>query len=218
MNQIERISAAISVLLADDHPGMRTGIRAILEGAPDIRVVGEAGDDAEVKQLAVELQPQVLLLDLRMPGSRPAEMVVWVRMHCRETAVLILTAHNLDVYLSAVVTAGAAGFVIKEEAPETIMEAVRRTARGEIFFSQEQLIRARRWRQEVGELWESLTEREREILLLVVQFRTNVEIAEELYISERTVAHHISHILNKLNMSTRREAGRWVVEHKLMEL
>ena len=205
------------MLLADDHPALRAGIRAMLEKAPDIQVVGEAKDSTEAKQLTASLRPQVLLLDLHMPGPRPAQTVAWVRAHYPETAVLVLTAHDVDCYLAAMVEAGAVGFVVKEEAPETVVEAVRAAARREVLFNEKQRARARRWREEVGERWKSLTEREREVVALVAQFRTDAEIARALCISERTVAHHVSHILNKLNMSSRREIGRWVVEHKLVE-
>ncbi|MDY7079543.1 MAG: response regulator transcription factor [Chloroflexota bacterium] len=147
---------------------------------------------------------KVLLLDQALPGPRPA--------------VLVLTAHDVDGYLAAMVEAGAVGFVVEEEAPETIVEAVRTAARGGVLFSGEQYARARHWHEEVGARWESLTEREREVLTLMAQFRTDAEIAEELCISEKTVGHHVSNILNKLNMPSRRKAGRWVVKRKLTEL
>jgi len=166
---LRRNSGCIRVLLADDHPALRIGIRVILERAPDIKVVGEAEDGMEAQQSTADLRPQVLLLDLRMPGPRPAETVAWVQARCPETAVLVLTAHDVDGYLAAMVEAGAAGFMVKEEAPETVVEAVRAAARGEVLFSREQLTRARRWREEVGERWESLTERERTVLELVVE-------------------------------------------------
>jgi len=125
-------SERIRVLLADDHPAMRAGIRAILEKASDIEVVGEAGDGEEVRRLAEELCPHVLLLDLRMPGPKPEDTVSWVRVHCPETAVLVLTAHDIDAYLAAMVAAGIAGFVLKEEVPKRIVDAVRRVARQEV--------------------------------------------------------------------------------------
>ena len=129
-----------------------------------------------------------------------------------------MTAHDRDVYLADVVEAGTAGFLTKEEAGEALVEAIRRAVRGEILFTREQLARARQWREEVGQRWEGLTRREREVLTLVAQFQTDAEIARALCISEKTVGHHVSNILSKLNMTSRREAGRWVVEHKLLEL
>ena len=210
-------SDTIRVLLADDHPALRTGIRAILEKAPDIQVVGEAKDGTEAQQLTADLRPQVLLLDLRMPGPRPAETVAWVRAHCPETAVLVLTAHDVDGYLAAMVEVGAAGFVAKEEAPETIVEAVRRAARGEVFFSGEQYARARRWREEVGARWESLTRREQEVLALVAAGKTDREIAQELQIKVKTVGHHVSGILDKLGVTSRTEAALGAVRERFVD-
>jgi DNA-binding NarL/FixJ family response regulator len=199
----------VRVLLADDHPVVRAGIRAMLEKAPDIQVVGEAIEGAEVQRLTAELYPQVLLLDLRMPGPKPEEMVAWVRAHYPETAVLVLTAYDVNHYLARMVAAGAAGFVAKEEAPERIVEAVHRVARGEVLFSGEQLARARHWREEVGKRWESLTEREREVLALLVRGQSTQQIAEALRVEASTIETHISNILAKLNVASRAEAVAW---------
>jgi len=133
-----RGSECIRVLLADDHPAMRAGIRAFLEKASDIQVVGEAGDGEEVRRLVEELGPHVLLLDLYMPGPKPEDTVTWVRAHSPETAVLVLTAHDIDAYLAAMVAAGIAGFVLKEKVPEQIVDAVRRAARQEVILTAEQ--------------------------------------------------------------------------------
>jgi len=182
----------IRVLLADDHPVTRAGICAILEDAPDIQIVGEAKDGIEAKRMVADLCPDILLLDLVMPGPRPSEIEAWVRTHHPETITLVLTAHDRDAFLADVVEAGAVGFVTKEEAPERLVEAIRRAARGEILFDSGQLARARRWREEVGERWESLTEREREVLTLVAQGKSNREIAERLCVTEKTVEKHVS--------------------------
>ncbi|MCL7453318.1 MAG: response regulator transcription factor [Anaerolineae bacterium] len=207
----------IRVLLADDHPAMRAGIRAILEKAPDIEVVGEAGEGDEAQQMTADLHSQVLLLDLRMPGPPPAETVAWVRAHSPQTAVLALTAHDVNAYLARMVAAGAAGFVVKEEAPERIVEAVRRVARGEVLFTEEQLARARHWREEVGKRWESLTEREREALALIATGQSNKQIAKALVISEHTVETHVGNLLGKLGVASRAEAVTWIWRHGLAE-
>jgi len=132
--------------------------------------------------------------------------------------VLVLTAHDVDGYLAAMVEAGAVGFVVEEEAPETIVAAVRAAARGEVLFSAEQLARAHHWREEVGARWESLTEREREVLQLLAEGLDNAAIAEALWVSVNTVRCHISHIYSKLGVADRAEAMVFVLRHKLMEI
>ncbi len=180
----------IQVVLTDDHPPTRRGVRAALEEAPDIEVVGEAGDGAEAKELVAELRPDVLLLDLVMPGPRPVDIERWVRDNYPETETLILTAHDRDAFLAEMEEAGAAGFLTKDEDTPALVQAIRRAARGEVLYTQEQLERARRWRQEVSARWESLTGREREVLRLLVEGETNREIAQALRISEKTAGHH----------------------------
>ena len=208
----------IRVLLADDHPVTRAGMRAILEDAPDMQIVGEAKDGIEAERMVADLCPDILLLDLVMPGPRPSEIEAWVRTHYPETITLVLTAHDRDAFLADMVEAGAVGFVTKEEAPDRLVEAIRRAARGEVLFDSEQLTRARRWREEVGERWESLTEREQEVLALVAQGKSNGEIAERLCVTEKTVEKHVSNVLGKLELSSRTEAAMWVVGAGLVEL
>ena len=208
---------AIRVLLADDHPVTRAGIRAILEEATDIQVVGEAENGTEALQMTAELRPQILLLDLRMPGPRPHEIARWVRSHCPETITLVLTAHDRDAYLVDMVDAGAAGFLTKEEAAEVLVGAIRRAVQGEVVFDREQLARVSRWREEVGERWESLTEREREVLALVAAGKTDREIAQELQIKVKTVGNHVSRVLDKLDVASRTEAALWAVREGFVD-
>ena len=125
----------IRVVLADDHPPTRQGVRAALEGAPDIDVVGEAGDGVEAKKLIVELRPDILLLDLIMPGPKPADIERWVRHNHPETITLILTAHDRDALLAEMAAAGAAGFLTKDEDPPALVAAIRRAAQGEALYT-----------------------------------------------------------------------------------
>jgi DNA-binding NarL/FixJ family response regulator len=203
----------IRVVLADDHEVTRAGIRTILENASDIKIVGEASTGAEAKAMTANLRPHVLLLDLQMPGPRPAQIEAWVRAHYPETITLVLTAHDRDAYLSEMVEAGVAGFISKTEAGHQLVGAIRRAARGIVLLSEEQLQRARRWRREVGRRWEQLTPRERDVLRLLVAGHENAAIAETLTITLRTVEYHVSNILHKLGVSSRLEAATWVREH-----
>ncbi len=208
---------AIRLLLADDHPATRAGIRVILARAPDIFVVGEAQDGYEAQRLVAELRPHILLLDLQMPGPRPSEVEKWVRVHYPETITLILTAHERDAYLAGMADAGAAGFLGKNRPPEQLIDAIRRAAHGEILFDSEQLTRIRRWREEVGQRWDSLTERERQVLTLVAQGKTDQQIADELHLHVKTVGNHVSNILHKLNVVTRTEAAVWAIHEGFVD-
>jgi len=208
---------AIRLLIADDHPVTRKGICAILEEASDIKVVGEAKDGVEAKQMAAELRPNILLLDLVMPGLRPFEIEKWIRTNYPETITLILTAHDRDCYLAEAIKAGAAGFLTKEEAPQQLIEAIRRTARGDALITGGQLARLHSWREEVGERWESLTERERQVLTLVVKGQDTKQIAKTLTIEASTVETHIGNILTKLDVASRAEVVAWAWRHGMVE-
>jgi len=207
----------IRLLLADDHPATRAGIRAILAQASDILIVGEAQDGYEAQRLVAELQPQILLLDLHMPGLRPAELEKWVRVHYPETITLVLTAHERDAYLSDMADAGVSGFLGKNRSPEQLIDAIRRAAHGEILFNSEQLARIRSWRAEIGQRWASLTDRERQVLTLVAQGKTDQQIAEELHLHVKTVGNHVSSILSKLNVATRTEAAVWAMREGFID-
>jgi len=205
-------------VLADDQPLMRIGVRQALEDAPEVLIVGEAGDGEEALRLVEELQPDVLILDCRMPVLGGVQVAEAIREQGLPTRVLALSAHTDDKYVYGMLQAGAQGYVMKNEPLETVTAAVRAVARGKQWWKARQIARSWHWRREVLGPWESLTERERAVLALVPQFRTDAEIAAALCISEKTAGHHVSHILSKLNLSSRREAGRWVAKHKLLEL
>lgn len=209
---------AIRVLIADDHPVTRAGIRAILESATDICVVGEAADGLEAQKLVRQLQPDILLLDLIMPGISSYEVEKWVRTHCPKTATLILTGHDRDHYLAQAIESGAMGYLNKGQAPPRLLEAIRRAARGVNIITEEQMARAIRWRNEVGERWEALSEREREVLKLMAQGFTNIGIAQALMVSPNTIHSHIKRIFIKLGVANRAEAVAFVLQNGLLEL
>ncbi len=206
-------SQLITLLLADDHPVTRQGIRHILETAADMHVVGEAEDGNMVKTLVASLHPRILLLDLKMPGTSPFEIEKWIREKYPETATLVLTAHDRDFYLSGMMDTGIAGFLSKEERAENLIAAIRRAAQGEVFFTTKQIDRAKKWRREAGEKWENLTVREREVLLLMEQGLSNRVIAKQLGVTLKTVAYHVSAILERLDVKSRTEAIAWHQKH-----
>lgn len=199
----------ITVLIADDHPIARTGIRTILEEAPDIRVIGEAEDGDVAQKLVAELQPQVLLLDLKMPGLSSAEVEKWVRSHFPNTITLVLTSHDRDIYLSQMLDAGVSGYMDKNTRAEQLIAAIRRAVSGEMLFSSEQIRRVRQWRQQEGLKWQQLTPREHQILQYLSDGLDNAGISSRLSISQKTVAFHITNILKKLQVVSRQEAATW---------
>lgn len=202
----------ITVLLADDHEMTRKGIRNFLEQAQDIRVVGEAQDGDEIRRLVADLRPQILLLDLIMPDLSPAELEKWVRTNYPETITLVLTSHDRDTYLSSMMEAGAAGYLDKKLRAAGLISAIRRAARGEILFDKKQLERARRWREAVSQKWESLSDREREVLQMLTEGVENKAIAASLGIAVNTVEKHLENIYKKLGVASRTEAIHWWVE------
>ncbi len=151
----------ITILIAEDHPATLMGIRSMLASALDMKVIGEAYDGNQIKQLVAELHPRILLLDLKMPNLlSPSKLEEWVRENHPYTDTLVLTAHDRDAYLSNMMEAGVVGYLDKRLRAGQLISAIRRAANGEIIFEKEQIERARRWRKEVAERWESLSVRE----------------------------------------------------------
>jgi DNA-binding NarL/FixJ family response regulator len=210
---VETQPASIRVLLVDDHEVIRKGIRAILESAPDFDVVGEAPEGGSALKMVADLQPDVLLLDLKMPGLPSYQVEKWVRQHYPRVVTLILTAHDRDFYLAGMMAAGASGYLSKSERAEKLIEAIRRAVRGEVLFTDEQYQRVRHWNQQAGRKWKNLTNRERQTLELLVQGMDNALIAEHLDVTERTAAYHVSNIIRKLGVTSRQEAISWTIKH-----
>lgn len=206
--------SAIRVLVVDDDPLVRSGLRLMFGGAPDIEVVAEAADGSEVQKLVDAHSPHVVLMDIRMPVVDGLEATEALRRREHAPEVIALTTFNTDAHVLRALRAGAAGFVLKDTAPEEIVQAVRRVTAGEPVLSPEvtrQLIarvsrgatdrdaRAIRAREQL----EALGEREREVAVAVGRGRSNAEIAGELYMSVPTVKTHVSRILTKLSLNNR---------------
>lgn len=203
----------ISVLIVDDHPPLRAGVRAMLEKTPDIYVIGEAGSGEEAEKMLDELRPNIILLDLKMPNFSPSAFEKWARETYPETITLVLTAHDRDAYLAGMMEAGAVGYLDKESKAEQLIEAIRRAASGESLYDEWQKKRARKWREEVEKKWNELSERERQVLRLLVDGLNNKDIALKLGISIKTLDKHLEKIYQKLTVSSRVEAVLWGKEN-----
>ena len=203
----------IHVLLADDHPALRMGLRVLLDRAPDIEVVGEADDGNAALALIESLRPDVAVLDCQLPGIEGAAVAEAVTRRKWPVRVVALSAYDDDRYLAGMMAAGAVGYLLKNEAPGQIVAAVQAAMRGETLWTAEQTARVERWRAEVAHVRDSLTDREREVLRLVADGLSNKEIAQALYITVRTADFHVSNILRKLGVISRVEAAVWAKEH-----
>jgi DNA-binding NarL/FixJ family response regulator len=202
----------ITVVLVDDHPVVRSGIRILLERAPDIRVVaeGERGDLA--LQLVQQYQPDVLLLDMELPGMTGLEVARAIQSAGLAVKVLALSAYDDEEYIIGLLSNGAAGYLTKEEALNTIVDAVRGVAQGEEgWMSRRAAARmAERVRRDDTDLV-ALTEREEEVLKLLAKGWSNQQIAQELTVTERTVRFHLTNVYDKLGVNTRAEAIAWAL-------
>jgi DNA-binding NarL/FixJ family response regulator len=203
----------IRVLLADDHPALRVGLRVLLDRAPDIEVVGEAGDGETVLAQLEPLHPDVIVLDCQLPDINGMEVARTIKHREPATHIVALSAYDDDGYLAQMHEVGAMGYLLKNEAPGRIVEAVRAAMQAETLWTAEQLARIEHWRAEVDRLISRLTPREREVLHWVTEGLSNKEIAQTLYITVRTVDFHVSNILRKLGVISRVEAAVWAKEH-----
>jgi DNA-binding NarL/FixJ family response regulator len=198
----------IRVLLADDHPLVQAGIRSVLTAEEDIALVGEAVDGDQVLRLCQELEPDILLLDLNMPGPSPFETVAYLRQHCPAVKVLVLTAYDDDAYVHGLTAAGVAGYVLKDEVPETVVRAIRAVEDGDTWLSRPVVEKLARL--EIEETF--LTEREGQVLRLMARGWDNVQIAAELGLAEQTVRNYVSRIYTRLEMKSRAEVIVWARE------
>ncbi len=215
---------AIRVFLADPHALFRRGVHLVLEEEPGIDVVGETGDGLDAVERIVELVPDVVLIDVRLPGLSGIEATRRVRALVPGVKVAILTVSESDEDLFAAVRAGAIGYLLKEVSIEELPEAVRAVARGHSLISPSMASRllsefnalSRRVEEQSG-LAPRLSEREREVLRLVARGLSNKDIATELVIAENTVKNHVRNILEKLQLRSRMEAAMYAVREKLVD-
>jgi len=200
----------IRVLIADDHPHFRGGMRALLLSASDLEVVGEAGEGGEAVRLAEKLQPDVILMDLGMPGTNGIEATRRILHTSPHISVLVVSMQEDEDSVFAALQAGARGYLLKGALKAEILRAIRAVVSGEAIFGP---AIARRLMQHFAtprpaapEAFPGLTDREKEILELVARHETNPEIARKLYLSQKTVRNHVSNIFTKLQVADRAQA------------
>ncbi|MDR5694786.1 MAG: response regulator transcription factor [Armatimonadota bacterium] len=212
----------IRLIIADDHAVLRAGLRLLLESQPDLQVVGEAGDGWETLQLAEQHKPDVILLDLSMPGPGGLEVIKEIKRRVPRAKVLVLTMHEDEGYLRSVLKAGGSGYVVKKAADTELLSAIRSVHRGGVYIDPsltrglvEEILEEEAPAKKLGE--EVLSEREREVLVLLALGHTNQEIAEKLCLSVKTVETYRARIQEKLQLRSRAALVRYALERGLLK-
>jgi DNA-binding NarL/FixJ family response regulator len=214
-------ASPIRVLLVDDHAVVRMGLRSFFDMLDDIEVVGEASDGSEGVAMARRLKPDVVLMDLLMPNMDGVTAIGRIKAEMPETEIVTMTSFIEEEKVTAALEAGASGYVLKDAEADEVATAIRAAYGGEVHLDpQVARLLAQRMRQKkdpAEELAEPLTDREKDVLRLLGQGRSNKEIGAELFITERTARTYVSNILGKLGLASRTQAALWAVEHKLAE-
>jgi DNA-binding NarL/FixJ family response regulator len=208
----------ICVLLAEDHTIVRKGLRALLDSEVDIEVVGEAQDGREAVQMVDRLHPNVVLMDISMPGLNGLEATRQIVAQFSDVRVLVLTRHVNEEYIYQILQAGASGYVVKRAAPTELVLAIHAVYRGDTFLSPsiagkviEEYIRKVDKVVSSEDSYDRLTPREREVLQLIAEGHTSPEIAEMLHLSVKTVGHHRTSLMNKLDIHSTAELTQYAI-------
>jgi len=215
--------ASLKLLVVDDHKVVREGLSALLNLEEDLRVVGEAGDAGEAVRLATILQPDVVIMDVRLESDSGIEACREIKTLLPEARVLMLTSYSDDEAVFSSIVAGASGYLLKNTSKAELINAVRALGRGEALLdpaiTKKVTDRLAQLSQRQGRFTENdLSEREREVLALVARGLTNKEIGARLFLSDHTVRNHVSRILQKLGLSRRSEAAAVAVRRRLIQL
>lgn len=210
------------VLIVDDHEVVRLGLKALLERRSDFMVVGEAGTAREAVEKALALQPDIVLMDIRLPGASGIEACEQIVNALPDTRVVMLTSYAEDEMLFSAIRAGASGYVLKQIGSEDLIRALEAVSRGEALLDPAVTRRVfqevrRAVKEEEAAAFASLTQQEKHVLLLVSEGKTNREIAQALFLGEGTVRNYVSSILAKLGVNNRAEAAAYAVEHNLKD-
>jgi two-component system response regulator NreC len=208
-------AASIGVVIADDHAVVRRGLKQLLSAEPDLEVLAEAGDIDDARRYVRGHHPRVLVLDLNLPGGSSLKHIPSMREEFPDTQIVVLTMQNEPAYAREALGAGALGYVLKEAAETELVEAVRRAAEGDTYLNPR--LGARVAAEPPPGPPDGLSDREVEVLRMISLGYTNAEIAEQLYLSVRTVETHRAHIQQKLRLGSRAELVRYALDHKLIQ-
>jgi two-component system, NarL family, response regulator NreC len=208
-------AASIGVVIADDHAVVRRGLKQLLSAEPDLEVLAEAGDIDDARRYVRGHHPRVLVLDLNLPGGSSLKHIPGMREEFPDTQIVVLTMQNEPAYAREALGAGALGYVLKEAAETELVEAVRRAAEGDTYLNPR--LGARVAAEPPPGPPDGLSDREVEVLRMISLGYTNAEIAEQLYLSVRTVETHRAHIQQKLRLGSRAELVRYALDHKLIQ-
>jgi DNA-binding NarL/FixJ family response regulator len=210
------------ILLVDDHEVVRLGLKSLLERHPQFEIVGEAASAREALEQVENNHPDVVVMDIRLPGTSGIEACEEITSRFPETRVLMLTSYAEDEMLFSAIRAGASGYILKQIDGEELVRALEAVARGEALLDPAVTQRVfqevrRAVKEEEASAFVHLSQQEKHVLLLVSEGRTNREIAKALFLGEGTVRNYVSSILSKLGVSNRAEAAAYAVEHNLRE-
>ena len=210
----------LRIVLVDDHEVVRLGLRSLLERQPDFMVVGEAETAQEAVCAVESLAPDVVVLDIRLPGRSGVEVCAEIKRRRPETKIVVLTSYAEDEVLLDAIAAGAEGYVLKQVGSDDLVRALRRVGRGERLLdprlTDQVFAKLRQMRErERAEAFADLSEQELRVLALVTEGKTNREIGEALYLSEKTVRNYVSDILTKLGHTSRAQAAAYAARHRI---
>lgn len=200
----------ITLGILNNQPVVRAGIRSILKDVEDIQILGEAGNCDELQALVTQSSPRVLLMDLKIPGTTPVEVAKWVQTNSPDTALLVFTAQDQDVYLAVMEDAGAVGFFNTETSAENLIAAIHRADEWEILFDGNQLKRIDEWQKAAGDKWVKLSKRQKQVLQRLAQGFSKADVATQLDINFRMVDYHIGEFLKVLNVKSLTDAVNWM--------
>jgi len=207
-----------TIVIADDHTVVRQGLRLLIDNEAGLQVIAEAGTVPDAERLTRAHRPSVLVLDLNMPGGSSLEAIARLREDAPDTSIVVLTMQDDPAFARQALRSGALGFVLTEAADDELLEAIRLAAVGDTYLNPRLGARLAAEPSEPAGPPDDLTERELEVLRLIALGHTNTEMAQQLFLSTRTVETHRAHIQQKLRRTSRAELVRYALEHRLVEI